>query len=449
MSKRAVKSGNARVFVTALTIFMGLVFVGQMAWAHSAVEPADRLGQDWWKVRHEGVLERVKQGNVDLILLGDSINHGWDGAGKTVWDQYYANRNAVNMGFSGDRTQHVLWRIDNGEFDGIQPKLIVMMIGTNNFSDNTAEEIGEGISAIVKKLREKLPETKILIEAIFPRNEKPDDVRERLARASLVAKELADNHMVYYIDFNDRFLLADGTLPKDVMPDFLHPNELGYRIWAAAIEPMVAKLLGDQEIVAVAPPAGFMALFNGADLTNWKGLVEDPEKRAKMTAEELAAAQATADEQMRAHWTVQDGLLCYDGGGNSLCTAKDYGDFEMYVDWKIESHGDSGIYLRGSPQVQIWDPAQWPVGSGGLYNNQKNPKDPLVCADNPIGEWNTFRIKMVGENVSVWLNGALVVDNVVLENYWNRSKPIYPTGQIELQHHNSTLWFRNIYIREL
>ena len=147
-------------------------------------------------------------------------------------------------------------------------------------------------------------------------------------------------------------------------------------------------------------------------------------------------------------------MLVFDGKGRSLCTAKDYGDFEMYVDWKIEPRGDSGIYLRGSPQVQIWDPSPSPdagseVGSGGLYNNQKNPCKPLKVADKPIGQWNTFYIKMVGDKVTVKLNGELVVDNVVLENYWERDKPIYPTGQIELQNHGNTLWFKNIYIREI
>lgn len=197
------------------------------------------------------------------------------------------------------------------------------------------------------------------------------------------------------------------------------------------------------------PPEGFTALFNGKDLTNWKGLVGNPETRAKMSPEQLAQAQAKADEQMRAHWSVEDGALVFDGKGKSLCTAQDYGDFELYVDWKILPKGDSGIYLRGTPQVQIWDPGQHKVGSGGLYNNKIHPSQPTEIADNPIGEWNTFYIKMVGDKVTVKLNGKTVVDNVVLENYWDRSKPIYPTGQIELQNHGNTLYFRNIYIREL
>lgn len=200
------------------------------------------------------------------------------------------------------------------------------------------------------------------------------------------------------------------------------------------------------------PPEGFTALFNGKDLTGWKGLVGNPKTRAAMTEQRLATAQAKADDEMRAHWTVDDGVLVFDGKGKSLCTAKDYADFELYVDWKIKDKGDSGIYLRGTPQVQIWDTtdgARNAVGSGGLYNNKKNPSEPTQCADNPVGQWNTFHIKMVGEKVTVKLNGKTVVDDVVLENYWERDKPIYPTGQIELQNHGNTLYFRNIYIKEL
>ena len=144
-----------------------------------------------------------------------------------------------------------------------------------------------------------------------------------------------------------------------------------------------------------------------------------------------------------------DGVIVYDGRNNSLCTVKDYGDFEMYVDWKIGPNGDSGIYLRGSPQVQIWDAAKHPEGSGGLYNNQKNPRKPLVKADRPVGEWNTFRIIMIGDRVTVYLNDARVVEDTILENYWERDKPIYATGQIELQNHGNFLYFRNIYIREI
>jgi hypothetical protein len=204
------------------------------------------------------------------------------------------------------------------------------------------------------------------------------------------------------------------------------------------------------------PPEGYTALFNGKDLTGWQGLVGNPKSRATMTTEQLAEAQAKADASMREHWKVEDGALVFDGKGQSLCTAKDYGNFDLYVDWKILKAGDSGLYLRGTPQVQIWD-AEYPPffkngadkGSGGLWNNQKNPRFPDVKADNPVGEWNSFHIHMVGDKVTIHLNGKKVVDNVTLENYWERDKPLYATGPIELQNHGNTLYFRNIYIKEL
>ena len=180
---------------------------------------------------------------------------------------------------------------------------------------------------------------------------------------------------------------------------------------------------------------------------------DNPKKRQAATPEKRAAMQEVADRQMADHWHIRDGALFFDGfkGGYSLATAKDYKDFEMWVDWRTLSvQGDSGLYLRGSPQVQIWDAHnQWGIGSGGLYNNQKNPSRALKIADRNVGSWNTFYIKMVGEKVTVKLNGELVVDNVTLENYWDRKQPIFPIEQIELQCHGDPLEFKNIFIREL
>ena len=218
----------------------------------------------------------------------------------------------------------------------------------------------------------------------------------------------------------------------------------------------IAFLAGSINIAEAELPKGFKPLFNGKDLSGWKGLVGNPKTRAKMSEEEMKTAQTKADEVMKKHWKVVDGALEFDGKGKSLCTAKDYGDFEMYVDWKILKNGDSGLYLRGSPQVQMWDPDNEKMfkhgvqkGSGALWNNKKNERFPIVKADNPIGEWNTFYVRMVGERLTVKLNGKLVTDNVVMENYWERDKPIYRTGQIELQNHGNNLWFKNIYIREI
>lgn len=197
----------------------------------------------------------------------------------------------------------------------------------------------------------------------------------------------------------------------------------------------------------------FVPLFNGRDLTGWKGLVADPIKRAKMDAATLAREQEKADVKMREGWSAKDGLLVFNGHGDNLCTEKKYRDFELFVDWKITKDGDAGLYLRGTPQVQIWDTSRRDVGaevgSGGLYNNQKNSSKPLLLADNAIGEWNQFRILMEGDMVTVYLNGKLVVDKVPLENYWDRSLPLFREEQLELQAHGTYVAYRDIYLREI
>jgi len=198
---------------------------------------------------------------------------------------------------------------------------------------------------------------------------------------------------------------------------------------------------------------GYVSIFNGTNLDGWQGLVRNPLERAKMTKKELAKEQVKADKRVPENWSVKDGCILFNGNGNNLCTKKMYGDFEMIVDWKITKKGDSGIYLRGTPQVQIWDTSRVEVGaqvgSGGLYNNKINRSTPLVVADNPVNEWNTFRIKMKGDVVTVFLNGILVVDHVTMENYWDRNIPVFPKGPIELQSHGTNLLFRNIYVKEL
>lgn len=200
------------------------------------------------------------------------------------------------------------------------------------------------------------------------------------------------------------------------------------------------------------PPAGFTALFNGKDLTGWQAAIPI-NLRDKLSPDDRAAKQKEADADVLPHWTVKDGAIFHDGKRGkyawNLAAVKDYGNFELYVDWKIESKGDSGLYLRGNPQVQIWDGAINKGGSGGLFNNAKNPKDPLVNADRPAGEWNTFWIRMVGDKATIKLNGKLVVDNTPLENYWEKGKPLPARGPIELQHHGDRLWFKNIYVKEL
>ena len=214
-----------------------------------------------------------------------------------------------------------------------------------------------------------------------------------------------------------------------------------------------ARLRADDAPSLNTSPEGFQLLFNGKDLTGWQGLIpspnDNPHLRAELDQANRNELQAAADKKMNEHWAAKDGIIVFDGSGDSLQTKKDYRNFELYVDWKIEAKGDSGIYLRGTPQVQIWDAEANPVGSGGLYNNQKNPSTPTVMADNPVGQWNTFFIRMIDDKVTVYLNGKLVTDQVAMENYWDRAKPILERGPIELQNHGNTLYFRNIYVREL
>jgi 3-keto-disaccharide hydrolase len=219
-------------------------------------------------------------------------------------------------------------------------------------------------------------------------------------------------------------------------------------------------LLGDDN----KPPEGFTALFNGKDLTGWQAAIPINE-RLKMPAEKLAAAQKAANAKVLPHWKAENGVLVNDGEGDNLATIKDYGNFELLLDWKIEPKGDSGVYLRGLPQVQIWDSdtldpkrfaLEYQKGSGALWNNRnKSDKVPLKRADKAPGEWNHFHIVMKGDKVTVKLNGELVVDNVALDNLFEPGKPIPTKGPIELQRHPKQdgtlgkLWFRNIYIKEL
>jgi lysophospholipase L1-like esterase len=212
---------------------------------NDAVVPAPRDAN--WMKRHDSFNERVKKGNVDLIFIGDSITQGWEGAGKKVWEEFYSKRNAVNLGIGGDRTQHVLWRLDHGNIEGIKPKLAVLMIGTNNSGSNTSEQIAAGVTAIVEKLRKDLPETKVLVLGIFPRGADKNDAKRKVNEgANEQIAKLADGKNVFYQDIGEAFLEDDGTLSKEVMPDLLHLNDKSYRIWAESIEPKVKELMGEK-----------------------------------------------------------------------------------------------------------------------------------------------------------------------------------------------------------
>jgi lysophospholipase L1-like esterase len=242
-----------------LKLLASLLFTVAFAQLHAdenyAIQPVLHPGTE---ARHESFNVISKKGEAQLVFLGDSITHGWEKGGKEVWDKYWAPLNAANFGIGGDRTEHVLWRLDHGNFDGLKPKEIVIMIGTNNTGHQgrpqkelngavyqcTAQQTADGVKAIITKLQAKCPDAKILLLAIFPRGATPDDkLRKQNEETNAIIKGFADNKKFYFMDINAKFLGADGTLSKEIMPDLLHPNAKGYEIWAEAIEPKVKELI--------------------------------------------------------------------------------------------------------------------------------------------------------------------------------------------------------------
>jgi beta-glucosidase len=254
-------SRNAlRVWMAGMTMSLGLCMAARAdeGKANPATTPQPRTDA-WWTERHELLCQRAREGG-EIIFIGDSITQGWESAGKGVWEQFYAPRRAVNLGISGDQTQHVLWRLQNGNLERIRPRVAVIMIGTNNapHAEQSAGQIAEGVKAIVNLLREKLPDTRILLLAIFPRGEKPNPQRDKLAEINQHLVKLADGQAIHYLDIGDKLLQPDGTISNEIMPDFLHLSPKGYAIWAEAIETKLAQLYAEaapDDVPPRQPPA--------------------------------------------------------------------------------------------------------------------------------------------------------------------------------------------------
>lgn len=217
-----------------------------------AIVPVPRVGAI--TNRQSLVLQRAKDapGDYDIEFIGDSITQGWEGGGKNVWEEFYGRRKVINMGVSGDRTEHVLWRFEQGQLTGIKAKAAVVMIGTNNTGKNkdgtdvySDADILEGVTAIVQQLRARQPDTKIILCAIFPRNATFSTQRGRLLQINQALARLDDGKSIFYLDFGSQFIEKDGSISKSIMPDALHPNETGYKIWAQAIEPKLKEILGN------------------------------------------------------------------------------------------------------------------------------------------------------------------------------------------------------------
>lgn len=221
--------------------------------AHSAIEPSSRMQDAAWKARFELLDERAAAAgkNARIVFIGDSITQGWEFAGKHVWAEYYERRGALNLGIGGDRTQEVLWRLDHAKLDGLSPRLVVLMIGTNNIVSrtgaNSVAQIIDGIRAVVGDLRSRWPRSRILLVSLLPRGENPSEVRGEVLQVNQVIQRFADDDRVEWVDFGARFVADDGTIPGRLMPDYLHLSEDGYRIWAESIEPQVTAALKDAD----------------------------------------------------------------------------------------------------------------------------------------------------------------------------------------------------------
>jgi len=223
-----------------------------------AVDDAPTKAKSYdWMLRHQAVVDRVHKGPVDLLLVGDSITHGWAGdpgdpgggqGPRDLWDRYFKPRNTVNLGFGWDRTEHVIWRLQNGEIDGVHPKVAVVLIGTNNLWRDSTDDIAAGVKEIVHMIHKQSRRTKILLLGIFPRDHEVDSAnRKKIAEVNSKIADLGKERGVTYLDLGPKFLEADGTLSPTVMNDYLHPNHHGYEIWAEAMEPTLAKLFGDAQ----------------------------------------------------------------------------------------------------------------------------------------------------------------------------------------------------------
>ena len=217
---------------------------------HQCIRPIPREGQGYERFLELNKRVQESQGQAEVIFVGDSITQGWEGNGKQVWAKYYAPRHALNLGIGSDATQHVLWRLDHGNLDGLKPKAAVVLIGVNNIPDdnNSPRQVLEGVTAVVKKLREKLPQTKVLLLGIFPFREDFCPQRAKALQVDQALHKLDDGQSVRFLDIGYLFIQPDGRISKDMMRDYLHLSPTGYRLWAEAIEPDLAALLGEKPI---------------------------------------------------------------------------------------------------------------------------------------------------------------------------------------------------------
>lgn len=388
-------------------------------------------------------------GNDDYKMYNVLANVGGNNALNVVMNRLY-NGNKTQQQAAFDALTR--WNGDSA----LDSLYSIAKKPANTFSSSALSNFINGINKSGNTVDQKVLMFRNAMELV-----KTDDLRKKIL--SGIANNKTLPALIFVSKYLDNAALQQAAL--QAANTIILGNKNIYGSFVTEIAEKAMKLNKDNEaayqiqamtkhLSELPKDAGFVSMFNGKNLDGWKGLVENPIARAKMSSKELAEKQAKADQEMRRDWRVENGVLVFEGKGyNNLVSEKMYEDFEMYVDWKMEALGDGGVYLRGSPQVQTWDTSRTDVGaqvgSGGLYNNQVHRSTPLKVADNPINEWNTFYIKMIGERVTVYLNGELVTDNVILENYWDRKIPIFDREAIELQAHGTRLEFRDVYVREI
>lgn len=428
-----------------MTSFLLAAFLLQPAPADLATAAYPRT-DPWWTERHKLCLDRSKE-HLDVAFLGDSITQGWEGGGKEVWARDFGRWKTGNFGFSGDRTQHVLWRLANGELLPAQPKVTVIMIGTNNsgMAELTPAITAKSISAIVTAIRKGSPKTKILLLDVFPRGEQPDtDRRGYVVKIKEELDKIKFDKMVTRLDIGRHFMTEKGVLKKELMPDMLHLSPAGYDLWGRAVREKIDELLGAKK--EDLKGGKWVSLFDGKTLKGWNPV----------------GGKAT--------YRVENGTIVgttsVGGPDTFLRTAKEYTDFEMTFEARCDTRLNSGIQFRSrmdpgitGPQVEIMlSPGHsghfWGAGMGTGWLSPE-PSNPVAALNTNWvfrnDEWNSFRVVIKGARFRTWING-LPVGDIVRED----TLKTHPKGFIGLQVHGipegqgpyEAAW-RNIKLREL
>ncbi len=455
----------------------------------AALHPVPRKA-DWWQARHKKMNETAAKGGVKMVMIGDSITQGWEGKGASIWTEFYGDRAALNLGIGGDRTQHVIWRLQNGNLEGIDPRLAVVMIGTNNSGDDSPQDIAEGVTRVTDEILARCPNAEILLLGIFPRGPGSGDARRKVTRgANQIYSKLEERDRVHYLDIGPAFLQADGTLPKSVMPDLLHLNEASYRTWAESIEPKVREILQE----GVRPPAekqkkvgykntplipGTKWHVHDSDRPNpayvQPGVGNSPPSDAEILFDGTDLEKWASTSGVDAKWNVGAGWMQVNGSGD-IQTRRSYGDCQLHIEFATPTEaagasqgiGNSGVYLMGKYEIQIldsWSSRSYADGqAAGLYGQY--PPDVNACR--PPGEWQSYdiffqapRFSTDGESleepasVTVLHNGVLVhLDREFLGPTTHKRilpyKPAPTKLPLRLQDHGNPVRYRNIWIRDL